>query len=123
MPLSTTSNGFFEDHFNKYHPKQANTKTPQPHKVFYQEQGSRYPKQKDHKYKKLQNLDRKKPTDYRDERFSVSNFDSKFFQQFYDETEKHFIPFVREGVQQKRKRKTGKNKDPKKFIFPTFETF
>ena len=123
VPVSDTNSAFFEDHFNKYHPKPAPTKTLAPHKVFYQEEASRYPKLEDQKYKNPRKFNRNKPTDYHGPTVPVSNFDSKFFQQFYDETEKHFLPFSRKGPQQKRKRKIAKSKDPKKFIFPTFESF
>ena len=107
-----TSNRFFDEHFNKYHPKVAKN----AENIVYQEQRyDHYPKPVNHY---------KKPV-FDPQRYSVSNFEPEFFKQFYDETEKQFLP-VRADTnqfQQKEKRKILKNTEPKKFAFPSFETF
>ena len=98
-PPVDTSNRFFDEHFNKYHPKKVEN-------TVYRDEGYHY----------------QKPV-VKPQRYSVSNFEPEFFKQFYDETEKQFLPGRTHQNQQKIKRKIIKNKEPKKFAFPTFETF
>ena len=64
-----------------------------------------------------------KPVDHYKKPYSVSNFEPEFFKQFYDETEKHFLPVRTNTNHALRKSTILKNKEPKKFAFPTFETF
>ena len=100
-----TSTRFFDEHFNKYHPKiQKNVES-----IVYQDKGHHH---------------QPKPV-VKPQRYSVSNFEPEFFKQFYDETEKQFLPLRADTnqLQQKNTRRILKNKDPKKFAFPTFESF
>ena len=120
-PITSTPNRFFDEHFNKYHPIGPSVpKKTGAHKV-YQKGGSAYRNQNG-QYKNTKISPSKKPVDHRLQHYSVSNFEPEFFKQFYDESEKHFIPFNRK-YQPKRKRKISEKKDPKKFAFPNFETF
>ena len=110
-PSVDTSTRFFDEHFNKYHPKIPK----RGENIVHQEEGYHYPKPLNHY---------KKPVVSR-QPYSVSNFEPEFFKQFYDSNSKHFLP-VRSNTnkfQMEKKRTILKNKDPKKFAFPTFETF
>ena len=109
-----TSNSFFDEHFNKYHPKIPK----RAENNVFQNKGYHYQKPVNHY---------KKPVVVKPERYSVANFEPEFFKQFYDQTEKHFLPVpVRSDsyqLHQIKKRTILKNSEPKKFTFPTFETF
>ena len=112
-PSVDTSNSYFDEHFNKYHPKipEKNDNT------VYHDNDYHYPKPANHYEKPV----------VKPHRYSVANFEPEFFKQFYDPTEKQFIPVpVRSHsyqLQQKKKSPILKNTEPKKFAFPTFETF
>ena len=108
-PSVDASNAFFDEHFNKYHPILPQRMENNVH----QDEGYHYSKPVDH-YKKP-------VVDHQP--YSVSNFEPEFFKQFYDETEKHFLPVRTNTNHALRKSTILKNKEPKKFAFPTFETF
>jgi len=108
-PSVDASNTFFDEHFNKYHPILPQRMENNVH----QEEGYHYSKPVNH-YKKP-------VVDHQP--YSVSNFEPEFFKQFYDETEKHFLPVRTNTNHALRKSTILKNKEPKKFAFPTFETF
>ena len=123
-------NRFFDEHFNKYHPKGVITKANIPHINVYEEQGLKH-YQKPFNHKQSNDYHRKKPKDYpqknphshHQQQYPVSSFQPEFFKQFYDETEKHFLHFNTNKSGLHQKRNIIKNKDPKKFHFPSFETF